>query len=55
MYVEMATEEDRKFFETWKVEAKGIFLFVRCYFLLIPPILQLIGHRPVYSPLLLQR
>lgn len=55
MYVEMATEEDRKIFENWRAEAKGIFLFVRHYLLLVLPTLQLIGHRRVYSLLPLQR
>ena len=29
MYNEMATKVDKKFFENWKAEAEGIFLFVR--------------------------
>ena len=56
MYLEMATEEDKKMVEDWKADADGILIFVRLY----PPIscfcsTPLNGHRLVYSPLLSQR
>ncbi len=35
MYLEMATEEDKKMVEGWKADADGILIFVRLY-LLIP-------------------
>ena len=35
MYLEMATEEDKKMVENWKADADGILIFVRLY----PPIL----------------
>ena len=52
MYMEMATEEDKKMVEDWKADADGILIFVRplplnwC-------LTRLNGHRPAYSPLLL--
>ena len=33
MYLEMATEEDKKMVEDWKADADGILIFVRLYFL----------------------
>ena len=55
MYMEMATEEDKKMVEGWKADADGILIFVRLY--LPMPLYGLlhrvIFHRPVYSlPLL---
>src|SRR5882762_6868061 len=51
MYLEMATEEDKKKVEDWKADADGILIFVRLYpFFRI--LYRLTGHRPVYSPLL---
>ena len=32
MYLEMATEEDKKMVEDWKADADGILIFVRLYF-----------------------
>ena len=29
MYLEMATEEDKKMVESWKADADGILIFVR--------------------------
>ena len=34
MYLEMATEEDKKMAENWKADADGILIFVRLYFLI---------------------
>ena len=34
MYLEMATEEDKKMVEDWKADADGILIFVRLYFLI---------------------
>jgi hypothetical protein len=31
MYLEMATEEDKKMVENWKADADGILIFVRRY------------------------
>jgi hypothetical protein len=31
MYLEMATEEDKKLVENWKADADGILIFVRLY------------------------
>ena len=31
MYLEMATEEDKKMAENWKADADGILIFVRPY------------------------
>jgi len=31
MYLEMATEEDKKKVEDWKADAEGILIFVRLY------------------------
>jgi hypothetical protein len=55
MYLEMATEEDKKMVENWKADADGILIFVRpqSSSLVIHP--DLIGHRLVCSPLLLRR
>jgi hypothetical protein len=33
MYLEMATEEDKKMAENWKADADGILIFVRRYLL----------------------
>jgi hypothetical protein len=33
MYLEMATEEDKKMAENWKADADGILIFVRLYLL----------------------
>jgi hypothetical protein len=35
MYLEMATEEDKKMAENWKDDADGILIFVRRYLLLL--------------------
>ena len=35
MYVEMATEEDKKMAENWKADADGILIFVRHYILIL--------------------
>ena|SRR6266702_323181 len=34
MYLEMATEEDKKMAENWKADADGILIFVRLYHLI---------------------
>jgi len=34
MYLEMATEEDKKMAENWKADADGILIFVRLYLLI---------------------
>ena len=34
MYLEMATEEDKKMVEDWKADADGILIFVRLYLLI---------------------
>ena len=34
MYLEMATEEDKKMAENWKADADGILIFVRFYCLI---------------------
>ena len=34
MYLEVATEEDKKMAEGWKADADGILIFVSCYLLL---------------------
>jgi hypothetical protein len=39
MYMEMATEEDKKMVENWKADADGILIFVRLYYL-IPCLMQ---------------
>ena len=56
MYLEMATEEDKKMVEDWKADADGILIFVRLY---LQPCASASrprnGHRLVYSPLLSQR
>ena len=31
MYLEMATEEDKKMVENWKADADGMLIFVRFY------------------------
>jgi hypothetical protein len=51
MYLERAKEVDEKMVEDWKADAKGILIFVRLY--LSRTSHRLIGHRLVYSPLLL--
>ena len=38
MYLEMATEEDKKMVENWKADADGILIFVR------PPSVSLVLH-----------
>jgi hypothetical protein len=35
MYLEMATEEDKKMVENWKADADGILIFVRLYPLIL--------------------
>ena len=50
MYLEMATEEDKKIVEDWKADADGILIFVRILYSCASR--RLNGHRPVYSPLL---
>jgi hypothetical protein len=57
MYLEMATEEDKKMVENWKADADGILIFVRLYPSLYPVILwftRVDGYRLVSSLLLLQ-
>ena len=55
MYVEMASEEDKKMAEGWKADADGILIFVRHY-LPVPRTAsqahQFTSYRPVYSLLL---
>jgi hypothetical protein len=34
MYLDMATEEDKKIVENWKADADGILIFVRLYLLI---------------------
>ena len=34
MYLEMATEEDKKMAENWKADADGILIFVRLFLLM---------------------
>ena len=51
MYMEMATEEDKKMVEDWKADADGILIFVRLILYSVTSH-QLNDHRPVYSPLL---
>ena len=50
MYLDMATEEDKKMVESWKDDADGILIFVR-HILRCITLLVLNGYRPVYSPL----
>ena len=50
MYLEMATEEDKKMVENWKADADGTLIFVRIYHLIFGSF-RLIHDRPVYSPL----
>ena len=50
MYLEMATEEDKKITENWKADADGILIFVCLSEFRASQ--RLNGHRPVYSPLL---
>ena len=54
LYLEMASEEDKKMAESWKDDADGILIFVRRYLRCLTPF-TLNGHRPVYSPLPLRR
>ena len=35
MYLEMATEEDKKMVEDWNADAKGILIFVRLHRLIL--------------------
>jgi len=51
MYLDMATEEDKKMVESWKADADGIIIFV-CFYSLISCLIGLTNHRPVYSLLL---
>jgi hypothetical protein len=45
MYLEMATEEDKKMVENWKADADGILIFVRHFYLLIScQLTQLVGR-----------
>ena len=56
MYMEIATEEDKKMVEEWKADADGILIFVRLsskFVLHADSVLN--GHRLVSSPLLSQR
>jgi hypothetical protein len=53
MYMEMATEEDKKMAEGWKADADGILIFVRHYLSILCT--TSLSHRPVYSLLLLPR
>ena len=56
MYLEMATEEDKKMVEDWKADADGILIFVRLYLQSCASASRpLNGHRLVYSQLLSQR
>ena len=56
MYLEMATEEDKKMVEDWKADADGILIFVRLSSnLVLHADSLLIGHRLVFSLLLSQR
>ena len=56
MYLEMATEEDKKMVEDWKAGADGILIFVRLYLQSCASASRpLNGHRLVYSPLPSQR
>ena len=56
MYLEMATEEDKKMVEDWKADADGILIFVRLYLQSCASVSRpLNGHRLVYSPLPSQR
>ena len=48
MYLEMATEEDKKMAENWKADADGILIFVRPYGL-IRCFTRLSAHRLVCS------
>ena len=52
MYMDMATEEDKKMAENWQKDADGILIFVSLY-LLVWCFNQLNRRRPVYSQLLL--
>ena len=54
MYLEMATEEDKKMAENWKDDANGILIFVRRDLRFLTSFM-LNGQRPVYSPLQLLR
>ena len=52
MYLDMATEEDKKMVESWKADADGTIIFVCLYSLLISGFIRLTSYRPVYSLLL---
>jgi hypothetical protein len=52
MYLDMATEEDKKIVENWKADADGILIFVRLYLLISCFAGRLDGHRLVYFRLL---
>ena len=54
MYLEMASEEDKKMAENWKDDADGILIFVRRDLRFLT-FFTLNGHRLVYSPLQLLR
>ena len=56
MYLEMATEEDKKMVENWKADADGILIFVRlCFNRVLDDCLFGVGDRLVYSLPLSQR
>ena len=57
MYLDTATEEDKKMAESWKDDADGILIFVRRYYylLFLTHVRQLACYRPDYSLLLLRR
>ena len=56
LYLEMASEEDKKMAESWKDDADGILIFVRRHRLCPGLNFTLTAmYRPVYSPLLLRR
>jgi hypothetical protein len=56
MYLEIATEEDKKMAESWKDDADGILIFVRRYILFLKVNFpQLTGLRPDCFPLRLRR
>ena len=54
MYLEMASEEDKKMAENWKDDADGILIFVRRDHRFLT-FFTLNVHRLVYSPLQLLR
>ena len=52
MYLEMATEVDKKMAENWKDDADGILIFVCLYLRFLILCMLNHGYRPVYSLLL---